>query len=241
MKCEKCGREHDGSFGSGRFCCRSCANSRIHSEKTKKKISDSLYKTFDVKHYRENIKCKQCGIIFEIDYTDNDIKNNSKQKYCSQMCSRMNSIKVLNDLNKKYRSIYNKKISETRKKMFKNGELNVTGGNTRWIHYKNIKVQGSYEYRMCVVLDKMKKEEIISNWEYTNDRFPYVAKDGNKHTYILDFKVFRNDGTFYYIEVKGYIRENDRLKWEAVKDSGSEIEVIFEQDIKTMETSLNIT
>ena len=24
--CEQCGKEHDGSFGSGRFCCRSCSN-----------------------------------------------------------------------------------------------------------------------------------------------------------------------------------------------------------------------
>ena len=37
--CENCGKEIDGSFGSGRFCSRSCANSRSHSEATKKKIS----------------------------------------------------------------------------------------------------------------------------------------------------------------------------------------------------------
>lgn len=24
--CEQCSKEHDGSFGSGRFCCRSCSN-----------------------------------------------------------------------------------------------------------------------------------------------------------------------------------------------------------------------
>lgn len=24
--CEQCGKEHDGTFGSGRFCCRSCSN-----------------------------------------------------------------------------------------------------------------------------------------------------------------------------------------------------------------------
>ena len=24
-KCEYCGKEHDGSFGSGRFCCSDCA------------------------------------------------------------------------------------------------------------------------------------------------------------------------------------------------------------------------
>lgn len=42
MICENCKREHDGSFGSGRFCSRSCANRRVHSEETKQKMSDAL-------------------------------------------------------------------------------------------------------------------------------------------------------------------------------------------------------
>lgn len=25
-KCEQCGKDHDGTYGSGRFCCRSCSN-----------------------------------------------------------------------------------------------------------------------------------------------------------------------------------------------------------------------
>ena len=29
MKCEQCGKEHDGTFGSGRFCCRSCSNKYV--------------------------------------------------------------------------------------------------------------------------------------------------------------------------------------------------------------------
>ena len=41
MKCEnpRCNKEHDGSFGSGRFCSRSCANSRYFSKESKKKKS----------------------------------------------------------------------------------------------------------------------------------------------------------------------------------------------------------
>lgn len=27
MKCENCGKEHNGSYGSGRFCCQTCARS----------------------------------------------------------------------------------------------------------------------------------------------------------------------------------------------------------------------
>lgn len=42
MKCEKCENVHNGDFGSGRFCSRACANARIHSTETKKKISTSI-------------------------------------------------------------------------------------------------------------------------------------------------------------------------------------------------------
>lgn len=45
MKCNKCGKEHDGSFGSGKFCSRACANSRIRTEETKKKISEGILKS----------------------------------------------------------------------------------------------------------------------------------------------------------------------------------------------------
>ena len=39
--CERCGKvvEDSDKFGSGRFCSRSCANSRQHSEETKHKLS----------------------------------------------------------------------------------------------------------------------------------------------------------------------------------------------------------
>ena len=42
MNCEKCGIEINGSFGSGRFCSRSCANSRIRTEELKKRVSKKL-------------------------------------------------------------------------------------------------------------------------------------------------------------------------------------------------------
>ena len=46
MKCSnvKCDKEHDGSYGSGKFCSRSCANSRTRSDETKIKISNSIKK-----------------------------------------------------------------------------------------------------------------------------------------------------------------------------------------------------
>ena len=37
--CERCGEQHNGSFGSGRFCSRSCANSRTFTKEAKLKKS----------------------------------------------------------------------------------------------------------------------------------------------------------------------------------------------------------
>jgi hypothetical protein len=44
MKClnPNCNNKHDGSFGSGKFCSRACANSRIRTTETKQKISISM-------------------------------------------------------------------------------------------------------------------------------------------------------------------------------------------------------
>lgn len=65
MKCEHCGKEHDGSYGSGRFCSRSCANYRKHNETTKKKISQTL-KQFNPKGNNCpfcNTFCKNKGLL----------------------------------------------------------------------------------------------------------------------------------------------------------------------------------
>ena len=62
--CQKCGIEHDGTFGSGKFCSRSCANSRERSAEVKEKLSKSLKE-----YYHEEISsrikpCAVCGKIF---------------------------------------------------------------------------------------------------------------------------------------------------------------------------------
>ena len=62
MICEKCGKEHDGTFGSGRFCSRSCANAHFHSKEQKEKISNSVKKRLRENMY-ERI-CEKCGKTF---------------------------------------------------------------------------------------------------------------------------------------------------------------------------------
>jgi 5-methylcytosine-specific restriction endonuclease McrA len=42
MLCQTCNKEHDGTYGSGKYCCRACSNSRVRTEETKQKISNTV-------------------------------------------------------------------------------------------------------------------------------------------------------------------------------------------------------
>ena len=62
--CEKCGQLMLKKFGTGRFCSRTCANSRAHSDKTKQKIKASLDATLITKNKpvsRNRKACIVCG------------------------------------------------------------------------------------------------------------------------------------------------------------------------------------
>ena len=45
-KCENCNKEHDGNYGSGRFCCQKCTKSFAarKTEEIKEKISKGVCK-----------------------------------------------------------------------------------------------------------------------------------------------------------------------------------------------------
>ena len=51
--CEKCGKVMTEKFGSGRFCSRSCANSKDRPADVKKKISSSVKLTESIKHSQQ--------------------------------------------------------------------------------------------------------------------------------------------------------------------------------------------
>ncbi len=97
MNCKKCKKEHDGSFGSGKYCSRSCANSRQHSNETKLKIgigvktSEKFIKNNVIgkrKKYGERkqylYQCQSCKMNF-FTYRKNAI-------YCSSKCVNKDSL-----------------------------------------------------------------------------------------------------------------------------------------------------
>jgi len=202
-----------GGHDSPKCCNKICSAKYSQSFVDTTAISDGLKRAWSrgdfIKSAEKSRKYKTCSICGNRFY--------GHKTYCSLLCLQNAGV--------------NAKISATRKQMFRNGNLKVTGGTTKWISYKDIKIQGSYEYRTCLILDKWEELKKISKWEYTNDRFRYVGIDGNIHNYLMDFKIWNPDGTFYYLEVKGYQKPNDKLKWDAVRKAGFPLVVWFNDDI----------
>ena len=252
-----------------KYCSMSCSAKvnnlhRVQSPETREKIRRALYRGKNCRECGTHIKttrklCDQCLKKFKQNQGHLYGKRNNKLSDVSdviikkcQVCNKEFTAKRRLQRNKKTcgdRKCINaltiwspeakKKQSENKKKAYALGVIGVHGGTTKWHTYKGIRVQGSYELRVCSILDTWVEKGKISNWEYTRDRFKYIGVDRQWHSYNPDFKVIELHGEEYYIEVKGFLRDNDELKWEAARktvklDVWFESEIIEEEDRKSV-------
>lgn len=133
MICKKCGKEHDGSYGSGQFCSKECARSYATlNEKNKHQLKEAkcincgkiIYidkraslKTCKCKECsKKQFKCNICGQIYNEDdhHCKNEFckKHNLKHiklliKYFGFDKSKLGTIEVENEYNRIRNIIYN--------------------------------------------------------------------------------------------------------------------------------------
>jgi len=203
-QCENCNNNHNGDYGSGRFCSSKCARGfstkdkrSLINEKVSKKLS---FVPVLIKN------CAQCNIVFDT--------KNVKQLYCSKSCGASATSKGWTNHSKiDWSSIH--------REAYKNGNNYVAGGTCKWIEITTsnglIKVQGSYEVRVVKILEQWKIKGKIINWQYSPTRFKYYDENHIERTYLIDFLVIENN-KMWYLEVKGYTQAKDLLKWKAVND-----------------------
>lgn len=104
-----------------------------------------------------------------------------------------------------------KKISEYMLEKYKNG-YSYTGCFVKKYDYESpiagrVSLDGTWELRVAIFFDGSEL-----NWRRNTNRFKYInPKTNNESTYIPDFYVHDWET---YIEVKGYISEVDKAKWE---------------------------
>lgn len=174
--CEHCGKIMTKKFGSGRFCCQSCANSKVVSQETKNKIGSSMKKHSHnngalarkqqaISQYNLHPKfCNCCGkkLPYEL----------RKRHTCSKECHS----KILHDTALKTVS-----TQHNNKKQYKFGT------------YKGIACDSSWE--LAYVVYCLEHGIAVKR---NNKGFTYVY-EGREHKYYPDFIINGN-----YIEIKNY-------------------------------------
>jgi very-short-patch-repair endonuclease len=113
MNCENCDNEHDGSYGSRRFCSSKCA--RGFSTKRKRSlINEKIRKTIEDKHPKIEKNCEWCGNKFEVK------KSKKKQLTCSRSCSAK-----LRNNSPEYKEWLSEHFSKIAKKRYMEGDESI--------------------------------------------------------------------------------------------------------------------
>jgi len=159
MNCENCGNEHEGSYGSGRFCSSKCARGFSTREK-RSLINEKVSKKLSIDPYKKI--CFNCGMEFET--------KRKNQKVCSSICAGKSP----------------KPKGSNRKKG--SGGCRIGGGRSKPLPYINwlgesMKLNKE-EIEVAKVLDQ-KKLDWSRNWK----GFSYTTIDGVKRKFYPDFSI----------------------------------------------------
>lgn len=194
-QCPKCLVEHDKN---GIFCSRSCANSRVFTEESNKKRSNSLVGKPSKKKNKPGMKHSEetrikisNGVLASALYA-----SNKKKKGCVGM-NHSDETKQKLSLVAKERGLGG--ITSKTKLYFtkRNGE--------------EVYLQSSYEVKFVEILEHL-------NIEWTRpDPFIWIDEDGKSHRYYPDFKV----GTVFIDTKNDYLAKVDLPKINAVKIQNS--------------------
>jgi hypothetical protein len=77
---------------------------------------------------------------------------------------------------------------------------------------KKIYFRSSWEYYYCLFLEKLKQEKKILNYEHEPECFWFEGIKRGVRSYLPDFKVYHLNGTFEYVETKGYMDSKSQTK-----------------------------
>lgn len=94
--------------------------------------------------------------------------------------------------------------------------------------------RSKWEANYALYLQWMKEQGEIKDWEYEPQPFyEFPIKHGSTR-YLPDFKVTRNDGTFYLVELKGFKQGMVKLKRMAKYYPTVNIELVDSDVYKTL-------
>ena len=232
MICENCHCEHDGNYGSGRFCSEHC-RSVYCGKKVKIHRCNFLVNIEKRRSPHGTWKCKLCGEIFETrrklqqhrkclhGHNARFIWNKGLTKETSESVRRYSEKNKLSMSGKPH-----KHTKETKEKLsiIRSNQIDSenSGGfrNVLWYKVKNIDgieftVRGKWELTIAELLNE-------HNILWVRNKFIKYVDDGVKRTYNPDFYLVKENE---YIEVKGYYSERDKRKMKLVVEQNKDIRI----------------
>lgn len=192
--CFKCGKKHDGSFGIGAYCSRSCANSRTFSEESKIKKSKLakivFMKNKNIKTHKEleSEIIKNLNSIHNDKYTYPNINYRDSKSSINIFCKIHGTFSQLYDNHKKGKGC------------FKCAEENRLTNRENFIKEVSIIHNNKYDYSK-VYFKKSLKEEIIiicpKHKEFTQAGHSHKQGYGCKKCYLesISKKIFKTNNT----------------------------------------------
>ena len=98
---------------------------------------------------------------------------------------------------------------------------------------KHTKLRKKYSYRGDKMASKaevtfaqdMDAKQIM--WMYEPEKFDWFPPPAKMKKYTPDFKVMRKDGSYFFVEFKGYLRPGDKIKMRAMKKQHPDIDIRF--------------
>lgn len=215
MICENCGNEHDGSYGSGRFCSKHCRGAFVAKNNhngcksnkewtckwcglkfnSRKKMYDHVHQmhgSFSGSVWNKGLT-KETSII---------ISNSSKSIREGMARAIKNGLKIGRGKTPEREALRRKHISEVMKNNPRAGGVRPGSGRGKHGWYRGYWCDSSWELAMVIFW-------LEHNIEFhrCNETFDYVL-NGKHHTYHPDFQLASGE----IVEVKG--RETTK-EWEA--------------------------
>jgi endogenous inhibitor of DNA gyrase (YacG/DUF329 family) len=182
-KCEACGKQHDGQYGSGRFCSAKCA--RGYSTKAKRnEINTRVAKTLRDKYGSDSmLVCPTCG---RAKVGKSCIINN--RTYCSRKCQSDD------------RREHVTRARSERAIAAGCGGHRKNAGRGKKGTYRGMYFQSSWEFYWIVYAMDHGVE-----FERNKRGFVYIDEEGTERKFYPDFYIPSRD---LYLEVKGWRNAN---------------------------------
>lgn len=191
--CQKCGKVMTEKFGSGKFCSRSCANSRVQTEDSNRKRSSTIRNKTSIEYTnipKHTVKCPidkpTKGERNRFNYIDNPsyckicqrelpYEHRQNQTCCKECTNRLHSVTMHNN--------------------YKNGSIHQCSiKRYKYGTYNGVHCDSSWELAFVLYLI----DNHISFTRNVKEYFSYVY-NGEEHLFYPDFII---DNEFY--EIKNY-------------------------------------